>query len=155
MLISHLLLPNTTRPLKKTPKPCCRQQVQLQLINSELSASLTTLSFSYFHVLQMNFKRLAKLLPQFLRALKPKDRVLLVGTSSRPFDANLGPFCKAYQKIILIPKPDYLTRFGKYCNSSSWLFLLFKIPVYWLVVLRIALQLKSCPWCISSPENLG
>ncbi|NXY36614.1 DRC11 protein, partial [Pomatorhinus ruficollis] len=63
---------------------------------------------------EMNFKRLAKLLPQFLKALKPKDRVLLVGTTSRPFDANLGPFCKAYQKIILIPKPDYLTRFGKY-----------------------------------------
>ncbi|NXF26399.1 DRC11 protein, partial [Rhodinocichla rosea] len=63
---------------------------------------------------EVNFKRLAKLLPQFLRALKPKDRVLLVGTSRRPFDANLGPFCKVYQKIILIPKPDYLTRFGKY-----------------------------------------
>ncbi|NXQ30743.1 DRC11 protein, partial [Alaudala cheleensis] len=63
---------------------------------------------------EMNFKRLAKLLPQFLKALKPKDRVLLVGTSSRPFDANMGPFCKAYQKIILISKPDYLTRFGKY-----------------------------------------
>ncbi|KAM4897660.1 dynein regulatory complex protein 11 [Sylvia borin] len=63
-------------------------------------------------ILKMNFKRLAKLLPQFLKALKPKDRVLLVGTTSRPFDANMGPFCKAYQKIILIPKPDYLTRFA-------------------------------------------
>ncbi|NXI17054.1 DRC11 protein, partial [Irena cyanogastra] len=63
---------------------------------------------------EVNFKRLAKILPQFLKALKPKDRVLLVGTSSRPFDANPGPFCKVYQKIILIPKPDYLTRFGKY-----------------------------------------
>ncbi|NXW77369.1 DRC11 protein, partial [Hirundo rustica] len=81
---------------------------------------------------EMNFKRLAKLLPQFLKALKPKDRVLLVGTSNRPFDANLGPFCKAYQKIILVPKPDYLTRFGKYFNSSSWLFLLFRPPAYWL-----------------------
>ncbi|NWR49248.1 DRC11 protein, partial [Regulus satrapa] len=71
---------------------------------------------------EVDFKRLAKILPQFLRALKPKDRVLLVGTTSRPFDANLGPFCKVYQKIILIPKPDYLTRFGKYFKSSSWLF---------------------------------
>ncbi|XP_064289577.1 dynein regulatory complex protein 11 isoform X5 [Passer domesticus] len=61
---------------------------------------------------EVNFKRLAKLLPQFLRVLKPKDRVLLVGTSRRPFDANLGPFCKVYQKIILIPKPGYLTRFA-------------------------------------------
>ncbi|XP_005049006.1 PREDICTED: IQ and AAA domain-containing protein 1 [Ficedula albicollis] len=61
---------------------------------------------------ELNFRRLAKLLPQFLRAVKPQDRVLLVGTTSRPFDANLGPFCKVYQKIILIPKPDYLTRFA-------------------------------------------
>ncbi|NWW35546.1 DRC11 protein, partial [Panurus biarmicus] len=67
---------------------------------------------------EMNSKRLAKVLPQFLKALKPKDRVLLVGTTSRPFNANMGPFCKAYQKIILIPKPDYLTRFGKYFKSS-------------------------------------
>ncbi|NXP94075.1 DRC11 protein, partial [Passerina amoena] len=62
---------------------------------------------------ESNFKRLARLLPQFLRALKPKDRVLLVGTTRRPFDANPGPFCKVYQKIIVVPKPDYLTRFGK------------------------------------------
>ncbi|XP_050843498.1 dynein regulatory complex protein 11 [Serinus canaria] len=61
---------------------------------------------------EVNFKRLARLLPQFLRVLKPKDRILLLGTSRRPFDANLGPFCKLYQKIILIPKPDYLTRFA-------------------------------------------
>ncbi|NXO30708.1 DRC11 protein, partial [Cisticola juncidis] len=77
---------------------------------------------------EVNFKRLAKLLPQLLKAVKPKDRVLLVGTTSSPFSANQGPFCKAYQKIILIPKPDYLTRFGKYF-SSSWLILLFRIPV--------------------------
>ncbi|XP_008638936.1 PREDICTED: IQ and AAA domain-containing protein 1 isoform X1 [Corvus brachyrhynchos] len=59
---------------------------------------------------EMNAKRLARMLPPFLRALKPKDRVLLVGTTARPFDANLGPFCKVFQKIILVPKPDYLTR---------------------------------------------
>ncbi|XP_054133677.1 dynein regulatory complex protein 11 [Melozone crissalis] len=61
---------------------------------------------------EVNFKRLARLLPQFLKTLKPKDRVLLVGTTRRPFDANVGPFCKLYQKIILISKPDYLTRFA-------------------------------------------
>ncbi|NXT67904.1 DRC11 protein, partial [Chaetops frenatus] len=63
---------------------------------------------------EMDSKRLAKMLPQFLKALNPTDRLLLVGTSRRPFDANPGPFCRLYQKIILIPKPDYLTRFGKY-----------------------------------------
>ncbi|XP_054686735.1 dynein regulatory complex protein 11 isoform X2 [Grus americana] len=60
---------------------------------------------------EMNPKRLEKMLPKFLKALKAQDRVLLVGTTSRPFDANLKPFCKVYQKIILIPRPDYASRF--------------------------------------------
>ncbi|KFV05284.1 IQ and AAA domain-containing protein 1, partial [Tauraco erythrolophus] len=63
---------------------------------------------------EMNPKRLEKVLPKFLKALKAPDRVLLVGTTSRPFDANIKPFCKVYQKIILIPRPDYASRFGKY-----------------------------------------
>ncbi|XP_015490417.1 dynein regulatory complex protein 11 isoform X4 [Parus major] len=59
---------------------------------------------------EVSAKRLAKFLPQFLRALKPNHRVLLVGTTSKPYSANMGPFFKVYQKIILLPKPDYLTR---------------------------------------------
>ncbi|NWV76637.1 DRC11 protein, partial [Dasyornis broadbenti] len=69
---------------------------------------------------ETNAKRLAKFLPLFLRAVRAKDRVLLVGTTRRPFDANMGPFCKVFQKIILVPKPDYLTRFGKYFNQALW-----------------------------------
>ncbi|NXT21075.1 DRC11 protein, partial [Syrrhaptes paradoxus] len=64
--------------------------------------------------LEMSPKRLEKILPKFLKALKAQDRVLLVGTTNRPFDANLKPFCKVYQKIILIPRPDYASRFGEY-----------------------------------------
>uniref|UniRef100_A0A8C3GRA1 IQ motif containing with AAA domain 1 n=1 Tax=Cairina moschata TaxID=8855 RepID=A0A8C3GRA1_CAIMO len=60
---------------------------------------------------QMSPKRLEKILPKFLKALKAQDRVLLVGTTRRPFDANLKPFCKVYQKIIMIPRPDYASRF--------------------------------------------
>ncbi|XP_064308233.1 dynein regulatory complex protein 11 isoform X1 [Phalacrocorax carbo] len=60
---------------------------------------------------EMSPKRLEKMLPKFLKALKAQDRVLLVGTTDRPFDANLKPFCKVYQKIILIPRPDYASRF--------------------------------------------
>ncbi|KFQ90969.1 IQ and AAA domain-containing protein 1, partial [Nipponia nippon] len=69
---------------------------------------------------EMNAKRLEKILPKFLKALKAQDRVLLVGTTNRPFDANLKPFCKVYQKIILIPRPDYASRFGKYFNQVLW-----------------------------------
>ncbi|XP_074885290.1 dynein regulatory complex protein 11 [Buteo buteo] len=60
---------------------------------------------------EMNPKRLEKILPKFLKALKAQDRVLLVGTTNRPFDANVKSFCKVYQKIILIPRPDYASRF--------------------------------------------
>ncbi|NWR37323.1 DRC11 protein, partial [Tachuris rubrigastra] len=63
---------------------------------------------------EINSKWLGKMLPQFLKALKAKDRVLLVGTTAQPFEANIGPFCKVYQKIILISRPDYMSRFGKY-----------------------------------------
>ncbi|NXJ42449.1 DRC11 protein, partial [Ciconia maguari] len=69
---------------------------------------------------EMNPKRLEKILPKFLKALKAQDRVLLVGTTNRPFDANVKPFCKVYQKIILIPRPDYASRFGKYFNQVLW-----------------------------------
>ncbi|XP_053139125.1 dynein regulatory complex protein 11 isoform X6 [Hemicordylus capensis] len=56
-------------------------------------------------------RRLKKQLPKLLKALKIEDRVLIVGTSKRPFDADVKPFCKVYKKIILIPRPDYASRF--------------------------------------------
>lgn len=71
------------------------------------------------YVLKTGPKRLEKMLPKFLKALRAPDRVLLVGTTNRPFDANLKPFCKVYQKIIVIPRPDYASRFGKYSKSSG------------------------------------
>ncbi|XP_039084536.1 dynein regulatory complex protein 11 [Hyaena hyaena] len=59
----------------------------------------------------MEPKRLKKQLPKILRLLKPNDRILIVGTTQRPFDAELQSFCKVYQKIILVPRPDYASRF--------------------------------------------
>ncbi|XP_029930624.1 dynein regulatory complex protein 11 isoform X2 [Myripristis murdjan] len=59
---------------------------------------------------EMEPKRLKKDLARALKSLRPEDRVLLVGTSRRPFDAELKPFCKVYKKIILIPRPDYASR---------------------------------------------
>ncbi|XP_032609500.1 dynein regulatory complex protein 11 isoform X1 [Hylobates moloch] len=56
-------------------------------------------------------KRLKKHLPQILKLLKPDDRILIVGTTRRPFDAELQSFCKVYQKIILVPRPDYASRY--------------------------------------------
>ncbi|KAM7245713.1 hypothetical protein CapIbe_002011 [Capra ibex] len=60
---------------------------------------------------KMEPKRLKKQLPKMLKLLKPDDRILIVGTTKRPFDAELQPLCKAYQKIILVPRPDYASRY--------------------------------------------
>jgi len=56
-------------------------------------------------------KRLKKDLPKILKTLKPEDRVLIVGTSRMPFDGEIKPFCGMYQKILLLPRPDYASRF--------------------------------------------
>uniref|UniRef100_A0A3P8XA35 ATPase AAA-type core domain-containing protein n=1 Tax=Esox lucius TaxID=8010 RepID=A0A3P8XA35_ESOLU len=59
---------------------------------------------------EMEPKRLKKDLVKVLKTLKCEDRVLVVGTTRRPFEADLKPFCKVYKKIILIPRPDYASR---------------------------------------------
>ncbi|KAK2917224.1 dynein regulatory complex protein 11-like [Channa argus] len=59
---------------------------------------------------QFDPQRLKKDLLKSLKTLKPEARVLVIGTSQRPFEAKIKPFCKIYKKIILIPKPDYSSR---------------------------------------------
>ncbi|KAM9305637.1 dynein regulatory complex protein 11 [Gastrophryne carolinensis] len=58
---------------------------------------------------QLDPKRLKKDLPKLLKSIK-EDRILLVGTSQRPFDAEVKPLCKIYKKIVLVPRPDYAAR---------------------------------------------
>ncbi|XP_043549006.1 dynein regulatory complex protein 11 isoform X3 [Chiloscyllium plagiosum] len=61
-------------------------------------------------------KRLKKSFPKILKSIKAEDRVLIVGTSQRPFDAELKTFCRGFQKIVLIPRPDYTSRFVLWRN---------------------------------------
>lgn len=68
----------------------------------------------------MDPKRLKKDLPKLVKSIKAEDRVLLIGTSCRPFDADPKPFCKVYKKIILIPRPDYSSRLSKYKHNMFW-----------------------------------
>lgn len=56
-------------------------------------------------------KRLKKDLPKLLKGMKLEDRVLIVGTTREPFNAEVKPFCSTYQKLILLPRPDYASRF--------------------------------------------
>ncbi|XP_027714098.1 dynein regulatory complex protein 11 [Vombatus ursinus] len=60
---------------------------------------------------EMEPRRLKKQLPKIIKLMKPEDRILIVGTTKRPFEADIKPLCKVYQKIIMIPRPDYASRF--------------------------------------------
>ncbi|KAL5964794.1 Dynein regulatory complex protein 11, partial [Taenia solium] len=56
-------------------------------------------------------KRLRRELPKALKTIKQGDRILLVGCTHAPFDAKVKPFCKLYDHIILLPRPDYASRY--------------------------------------------
>ncbi|XP_076860476.1 dynein regulatory complex protein 11 isoform X2 [Brachyhypopomus gauderio] len=56
-------------------------------------------------------KRLKKDLPKVLKSIRGEDRILIIGTTCSPLDADLKSLCKVYTKIILIPRPDYGTRY--------------------------------------------
>ncbi|XP_060788741.1 dynein regulatory complex protein 11 [Neoarius graeffei] len=60
---------------------------------------------------ELDPKRLKKDLPKILKTIKGQDRVLIVGTTNNPLKADIKAMCKVYTKIILIPRPDYTSRF--------------------------------------------
>lgn len=62
---------------------------------------------------QLDPKRLKKDLNKILKSIRGEDCVLIVGTTNDPQSAELKSFCKFYNKIILIPRPDYASRYGK------------------------------------------
>ncbi|OAF66774.1 IQ and AAA domain-containing protein 1 [Intoshia linei] len=55
-------------------------------------------------------KRIRKELPKAIKNIKSTDRILVIGTSNCPYDADIKKICAIYQKIILIPRPDYASR---------------------------------------------
>nr|XP_006014198.2 PREDICTED: IQ and AAA domain-containing protein 1-like [Latimeria chalumnae] len=58
-------------------------------------------------------KRLKKHLLKILKTIKPEDRVLIMGTTELPYKADIKSMCKVYEKVILIPRPDYASRYGE------------------------------------------
>ncbi|XP_061883777.1 dynein regulatory complex protein 11 isoform X1 [Entelurus aequoreus] len=56
-------------------------------------------------------KRLKKDLPKSLKLIKEEDRVLVIGTAKDPISAEIKSLCKTYSKVILIPRPDYGSRY--------------------------------------------
>jgi len=53
---------------------------------------------------------LKKELPKILKTVKGEDRVMLVGISTAPFEGDVRALTKLYQKVVLIPRPDYASR---------------------------------------------
>ncbi|XP_006873767.1 PREDICTED: putative IQ and AAA domain-containing protein 1-like [Chrysochloris asiatica] len=60
---------------------------------------------------EMDPKRIKKDLTKALRLLNPGDRVLLIGTTARPQLAEMKGLCRTYERILLMPRPDYASRF--------------------------------------------
>ncbi|XP_039717219.1 IQ and AAA domain-containing protein 1-like [Pteropus medius] len=60
---------------------------------------------------EMDPKRIKKDLTKALRLLSPGDRVMLIGTTDRPQLAETKGLCRAYERILLMPRPDYASRY--------------------------------------------
>lgn len=52
-------------------------------------------------------KRLKKDLPKLIRNIAPEDRVLFIGTSNAPWEADQKLLQQTYNRFIYIPRPDY------------------------------------------------
>merc|ERR1711990_1351024 len=52
-------------------------------------------------------KRLKKVLPKQMKEIKKDKRILLIGTSSNPFEADMKTFMKVYDRVIMVPRPCY------------------------------------------------
>ncbi|KAM9186033.1 IQ and AAA domain-containing protein 1-like [Dugong dugon] len=60
---------------------------------------------------EMDPKRVKKDLTKALRLLNPGDRVMLIGTTARPQLAEMKGLCRTYERILLVPRPDYASRY--------------------------------------------
>ncbi|XP_076009463.1 dynein regulatory complex protein 11 [Genypterus blacodes] len=60
---------------------------------------------------ELDPKRLKKDFPKLLKIIRGEDRVLVVGTTTDPLSAEMKSLCKVYSKIVLIPRPDYGSRY--------------------------------------------
>ncbi|XP_063979762.1 dynein regulatory complex protein 11 [Diachasmimorpha longicaudata] len=65
-------------------------------------------------------KRLKKDLPKLVKSFTNEDRVILIGTTSSPWDGDQKLLYQTYDRVIYIPRPDYSTM------SMLWKDLLYK-----------------------------
>lgn len=55
-------------------------------------------------------KRIKKDLLKILKGLSPSDRVILIGTSYKPWEADVKALVPIFDKHIYVPKPNYASR---------------------------------------------
>jgi SpoVK/Ycf46/Vps4 family AAA+-type ATPase len=55
-------------------------------------------------------KRIKKDLLKSLKNLSPSDRVIFIGTSYKPWEADVKALVPIFDKHIYVPKPDYASR---------------------------------------------
>ncbi|KAF7668345.1 hypothetical protein LDENG_00020550 [Lucifuga dentata] len=60
---------------------------------------------------ELDPKRLKKDFPKYLKLIKGEDCILVIGATKDPLSADIKSLCKMYSKIILIPRPDYGSRY--------------------------------------------
>ncbi|CAG9862123.1 unnamed protein product [Phyllotreta striolata] len=56
-------------------------------------------------------KRLKKDLPKIVKNFSAEDRVMLIGTTSCPWDSDQKLLQQVYQKFVMIPSPNYSSRY--------------------------------------------
>lgn len=76
-------------------------------------------------------KRLKKDLPKLVKNITNEDRVILIGTSNSPWDADQKLLYQTYDKVIYIPRPDYGTM------SIVWKDLLHKVRFYLFISYKL------------------
>nr|XP_023012366.1 IQ and AAA domain-containing protein 1 [Leptinotarsa decemlineata] len=64
-------------------------------------------------------KRLKKDLPKIIKNFSPEDRVLLIGTTNCPWDCDQKLLQQVYQKYLIIPRPNYSSRYSIWANLLS------------------------------------
>ena len=55
-------------------------------------------------------KRIKKDLLKSLKGLSPSDHVIFIGTSYKPWEADVKALVPIFNKLIFVPKPDYASR---------------------------------------------
>jgi len=55
-------------------------------------------------------RKLKKELPKIIKAFETTDRVLTIGLTDSPWEADVKQMSQTYQDIVCVPKPDFNTR---------------------------------------------